>query len=60
MVYIPVNWEDTGRLPQQGVPQTDGSETVEGTVWDVGVAPNGRGDGGGVPAGGGNLSRPSP
>ena len=57
MVYIPVNWEDTGRLPPQSVPKTDGSETAEGTLWGVGVAPTGRGDGGGGPAGGGNLSR---
>ena len=28
-----MNWEYFGRLPPQGVPQTDGKETAEGTIW---------------------------
>ena len=29
--YVPAHWEDLGRLPPQGGPQTDGVATVEGT-----------------------------
>ena len=56
--YVPVNRKELGQIPLQGVPHTGGAATAEGTGWDVGVPPAGRGYGGGSPVGGGDLCRP--
>ena len=53
--YVTVHWEDIGRIPLQGGPHTDGAEITEGTGWDVGVPPSGRGDCGGGPTRDGYL-----
>ena len=47
--YFTVNWEDIGRIPPQGGPQTVRASTTEGTGWNVGVPPAGGGEGEGVP-----------
>ena len=48
------------RLPPQGGPHTDGLETMEKTVWNVGVPPAGGGYVVGGPARGGYLRFPPP
>ena len=59
--YVPTHWEDLGRLPPQGGPQTDGAATTDGNGWYMGVpfadGGDGGGDGGGDdrPEGGGDL-----
>ena len=50
-----MHWEDFGRIPPQGVPQTDGTATTEGTRWYVGLSPSGGDDGEGKIIGGGYL-----
>ena len=58
--YVPMYWEDTGWIPPQGGPHTDGSSTKEGEVWDVAVPSSSRVNGGGGTGGGGDLRRLSP
>ena len=53
--YLPAHWEDLGRLPPKGGLYTYRTETVERTVWYVGVTSTIGGNGGGRPAGGGDL-----
>ena len=46
---FPTHWEDFGRIPPKSGPYTDGTETTEGTRWEVGVSPADGGDvGGGI------------
>ena len=47
--------EGVGRIPPQGGPQADGSETMEGTVRRLGLPPSGGCDGVGGVTGGGYL-----
>ena len=58
--YVLTHWDDTGRRPSQGFPQTDGEVTKEGTGWDMGVTSTGRGNVIGEPVGGGGLHHPPP
>ena len=51
--YVPIHWEDLGRIPPQGGLRTDGAATVEGTGWDVALPPTYRGNGRSGPIGGG-------
>ena len=55
VVDVPMYWEDFGRIPPQGGPQTDGTATTEGTRWYVGLSPSGGDDGEGKIIGGGYL-----
>ena len=51
--YVPMYWEEFGRILPQGGPQTERRETVEGTRWEVGVSTTSRGDArGGITVGG--------
>ena len=50
--------EGVGRIPPQGGPQADGSETMEGTVQRLGLPPSGGCHGGDRFAGCGDLRLP--
>ena len=41
------HWEDVGKIPAQGVPQSDRTATLEGEVWEVDVSITGGISGGG-------------
>ena len=45
--YAPTHWKDTGWIPPQGGLQVDGEEYKYKDVWDVGLPPTVRGNGGG-------------
>ena len=44
MVDVTTHWEDFGWIPPQSGPHNDGTETTEGTRWEVGVYPVGGGN----------------
>ena len=58
--YVTVHWEDHGRIPSQGGPQTDGTSTTYGAGWHLGVTSTGVGDGRGRPILVGDLFIPPP
>ena len=60
MGYVPAHWEYSGRLPQQGYQQVDGSSSKEEEVWEVDITPNAGGDRRGIYTGSGDLCRPPP
>ena len=51
----PTHWEDPGWLQPQDGPQNNKTETEEGNGQDVGVTPDGGGDGGSGPSGSGYI-----
>ena len=60
MGYVPMHWEELGRIPPQSGPKTDGRATSEENGWDVGISPAGGGDGGVRVTGGADLHIPPP
>ena len=52
---VPMHWGGFGQLSPQGVPQTEGTATAEGTRWEFSVSPIVGGDGGGRITGDGDL-----